>query len=169
MRVLSCLPKNCHLREPNFAAVRGRKHHEIEQFFATTLGPVSNTTLGEFNRLRTSGQVERKERPIQESKEGHDSGVREDGGITISWRPKRRASREKAPGPRRAMAAAMTISSKKATVPSNEFPAAIGGTESVIAMLRMATATLAIGVRNPTRTQAPQPASARHAKSTANV
>jgi hypothetical protein len=63
----------------------------------------------------------------------------------------------------------MMIISKEASEPSGRFPATIGGLESVIAELRIATATLATGVRNPTRRQAPQPDSTRHAKITANV
>src|SRR5882672_7556411 len=41
---------HCHFSAPQFAGVCGRKHHAIELFFTTTLGPVWNTTLGEFSR-----------------------------------------------------------------------------------------------------------------------
>lgn len=98
-----------------------------------------------------------------------DFSERVEGGITISRRPKRRASSENAPGPSKAIAAAITIISKDAILPSNMFLVGGGSQESAFARLTIAIETLTTGVRNPMRTQAPNPASVREVKSTANV
>lgn len=58
-----------------------------------------------FNRSMSELRV----RNTARTGRGHDSGGRDEGGITISRRPNKRPSREKAPGPSNAIATAATI------------------------------------------------------------
>ena len=59
-------------------------------------------------------------------------GEREAGGITISFHPKRRASIEKAPGPRRAIAAEMAINWAIASFEPEKVHTGSGNQESAI-------------------------------------
>jgi hypothetical protein len=149
----------------------GFVHHEIEWFFTTTLGTTLDTTFGEIQPAPTpdARKNEKKNRLNEELQKNQHFGPREDGGITISRRPNRRASSEYAPGPNKTIAVAMTIVSKDASLPSNRFPGVMGTHESAIARLTTATEIPTTGVRNPIRRQVPQPMSARQVKNIAVV
>ena len=76
-------------------------------------------------------------------------GSRDAGGMTISRRPKRRASNAKAPGPSIAMDTAITIISSETNGPSNKVVAGAGTHEILLATHPRPAKILAMGVRNP--------------------
>src|SRR5438034_3992496 len=87
---------------------RLRIHHEMEWFLSTTLRFIRNTTFGLY-KSRLNKRMSDLARKHHSNRGNHEPGGRE-GGITISRRPNKRPSREKAPGPSKAIAAAvMTI------------------------------------------------------------
>ena len=98
-----------------------------------------------------------------ESREIQDLGVCDAGGIKISRRPNSRASNENTPGPSKAIAMDITISSKDAAFPTNGRFAAIGSQENAFARVTIVIRTLATGVRNPIKRSAPHTASAMQA------
>jgi hypothetical protein len=81
--------------------------------------------------------------------------------MTISRRPKRRASSDKPPGPSNAIAAAMTIISKDTSLPSNRFPVGGGSHEIALPAMAIPIKTLTAGVRNPITRHAPLMTSSR--------
>jgi hypothetical protein len=85
----------------------------------------------------------------------HDSGGRDDGGITISRRPNNRPSREKAPGPSKARATATTIIPKANSLPSCEPQEGAGNQEKANPRKHRPTKTPANGVNNPAAKAAP--------------
>jgi hypothetical protein len=75
--------------------------------------------------------------------------------MTISFQPKRRASREKAPGPRRAIAAETAINWVIANFESEKLHNCGGNQERAIPRHSMPTRGLNIGVRKPMRMKMP--------------
>src|SRR5882762_1402679 len=68
-------------------------------------------------------------------------------GMVISRRPKRRASSENAPGPRQAIATAITVTSAVASLVSNKFGFGGGNHARAVPRLVRATRTALNGVR----------------------
>src|SRR5258707_7744932 len=62
----------------------------------------------------------------------HDSGLRDEGGMTISRRPNRRPSTEKAPGPSNASATAATVIPEATSLTSCKAHQGVGNQESAI-------------------------------------
>lgn len=75
-------------------------------------------------------------------------------GMMISRRPNSRASSENAPGPRKARAMDITITSTMSGLVSNRVPVDPGSEESTAAMVLTATMMLATGVIRPITTKA---------------
>ena len=86
---------------------------------------------------------------------GHDSGGRDEGGITISRRPNSRPSRENAPGPSNAIATAVTIIPKAASLASCKPHEGGGNHEKAIPRKHSPTKSPTYGVRNPIARAAP--------------
>ncbi len=125
---------------------RLRIHHEMEWFLSTTLRFIRNTTFGLY-KSRLNKRMSDLARKHHSNRGNHAPGGRE-GGITISRRPNKRPSREKAPGPSKAIAAAvMTI--PKATSLASSIREGAGNHESAIPKQHSPTKSPAIGVRNP--------------------
>lgn len=85
----------------------------------------------------------------------HDSGGRDKGGITISRRPNKQPSREKAPGPSKASAAAVMIMPKAANLASYKPQEGAGNQERAIPREHSPTKSPANGVKNPAAMAAP--------------
>ncbi len=85
----------------------------------------------------------------------HDSGGREEGGITISRRPNKRPSRENAPGPSNPIATAVMIIPKATSLVSCKLQEGAGNHEKAIPRKHAPTKTPAYGVRNPIARAAP--------------
>jgi len=79
----------------------------------------------------------------------YDSGGRDGGGITISRRPNKRPSREKAPGPSNAIAAAATITPMATSEESRAPQTGAGNQDRAIPRKQSPTRGPANGVRNP--------------------
>jgi hypothetical protein len=75
--------------------------------------------------------------------------------MKISRRPKRRASRENAPGPKKRIAVAIAITFMMASFVSNRFAVGAGIHESAYAIAARITRTLVMGVRMPPKRQTP--------------
>lgn len=90
-----------------------------------------------------------------QSLECQDSGGREVGGITISRRPNKRPSREKAPGPSNARATAVIIIPKASSLTSCMFQEDAGNHEKAIPRKHSPTRSPANGVKNPAARAAP--------------
>jgi hypothetical protein len=85
----------------------------------------------------------------------YDSGGRDEGGITISRRPNKRPSREKAPGPTNAIAAAVMVTPKATSLVSCKHQEAAGNHEKAIPRKHSPTKSPANGVRSPAARAAP--------------
>jgi hypothetical protein len=85
----------------------------------------------------------------------HVSGLRDEGGMTISRRPNRRPSREKAPGPSNASATAAIVIPEATSLTSCKDQEGVGNQESAKPRKQSPTSSTAIGVRNPTVRAAP--------------
>ena len=85
----------------------------------------------------------------------HDSGGRDEGGITISRRPNSRPSREKAPGPSNAIATVVMIIPKATSLPSCKPQEGAGNHERAIPRKHNPAKSPAYGVRNPIARAAP--------------
>jgi hypothetical protein len=79
----------------------------------------------------------------------HDSGGRDEGGITISRRPNRRPSRENAPGPSSAIATAVMIIPNDTSLASCKPHEGAGSNEKAIPRKHSPTKSPAYGVRKP--------------------
>jgi hypothetical protein len=79
----------------------------------------------------------------------HSCGGREARGMMISFQPNKRASREKAPGPSRAMAAEMAMIGASASFDSKGLNNCSGNQEKAIPRLSRPARRLSNGVRNP--------------------
>jgi hypothetical protein len=90
-----------------------------------------------------------------QSVERHDSGGRDEGGITISRRPNKRPSREKAPGPSNARATAVIIIPKATSLASCMLQGDAGNHERAIPRKHSPTRSPANGVKNPAARAAP--------------
>src|SRR5580704_1214669 len=133
---------------------QARKTSQDRMIYGYTSGGIRNTTIGGLTNpnlaTREIGQR------ANVGKEGSYSCVgREAGGITISFQPNRRASSEKAPGPRRAMAAEMAMTGASASFDSNGLNNCSGNQEKAIPRFSRPARRLRIGVRNPIRRQTP--------------
>src|ERR1700731_4709166 len=100
-----------------------------------------------IDKSLSSHQGNWKGEPNAEKESTYSCGGREAGGMTISFHPKRRASSEKAPGPRRAMAAAMPIIGASASFDSKGLNDCRGNQENAIPRLSRHARRLRIGVR----------------------
>ena len=82
------------------ALVKCRKHHEMECFFVNTIRRSPDTTIGYSLKVGDGAQLPviaaDSRSPSQPAKHWDywSFGPRWPGGMTISWRPKKRASRE---------------------------------------------------------------------------
>jgi len=121
-----------------------RLRHEMEWFLRTTPGGDLKYHFRLVVMLPGTRILER-----------HDSGGCDEGGITISRRPNKRPSREKAPGPSNASAAAITITPKATILASCRPAEGSGNHERAIPRKDRSTKSPAIGVRNPAARAAP--------------
>ena len=85
----------------------------------------------------------------------HDSGGREEGGITISRRPNKRPSRENAPGPSNAITTAVMIIPKATSLASCKPQEGAGNHEKAIPRKNIPTKRPTHGVRIPIAKAAP--------------
>src|ERR1700730_2639674 len=85
----------------------------------------------------------------------HHSRGRDEGGITISRRPNKRPSREKAPGPSNASAAAVMMIPKATSLASCKPQKGAGNHERAIPRKHSPTKRPANGVKNPAARAAP--------------
>jgi len=79
----------------------------------------------------------------------HVSGLRDEGGMTISRRPNSRPSKEKAPGPSNASATAVIIIPEAISLTPCKVQEGVGNQESAMPRKQNPTSRAAIGVRNP--------------------
>jgi hypothetical protein len=75
--------------------------------------------------------------------------------MIISRRPNKRASSEKAPGPRNTMATVMMPAKISDSFASNKFGAGVGRTDNATPTATTHASTPAMGVRNPASSDAP--------------
>ncbi len=101
----------------------GNAHHEIDCFFATTIGVTFDCLRPHFEEREISGMI-------------------------ISRRPNKTASSENAPAPSTASAIAITIASMIPNLAKSEF-GTLGDVFNAKPTLANAAAILTIGVRNP--------------------
>ena len=121
----------------------------MEGLFGTTVGGGSEyhfRWVAHWHNYQLSGQVRC---DAIQTGEAHDPGVREDGGITISRRPNRRPSSEKAPGPSNASATAVIVIANATSLASCKAQEGAGNQENAIPRKQIPTSNPAIGVRNP--------------------
>ena len=85
----------------------------------------------------------------------YDFGVCDEGGITISRRPNKRPSREKAPGPSNASATAEMIIPNAISLTSCRNQAGAGNHERAIPRKHIPITSPASGVRNPAASDTP--------------
>ncbi len=88
--------------------------------------------------------------------------------MIISRRPNMRQSTEKAPGPNKVMAAAMTTTRIAGSGVLKRFEVAGGTQDRAMAIVTNAISTPATGVRNPTKSKAPLAITINPAKDASN-
>jgi hypothetical protein len=135
---------------PHYAGSNRGRHHEMEWFLGTTVGVSQNTTFGGESSRLILDQIS------SPTRRSHDSGGRAAGGIKISRRPNNRPSREKAPGPSNAIATAVIIIPKAASLASCKPHEGAESHEKAIPRKHAPTKSPAYGVRNPIARAAPQ-------------
>src|SRR5271168_1666366 len=96
------------------------------------------------------------------SRTDYGLGAAGDRGMMTLRRPKRRASSENAPGPRRADATATMIAARLSGLKLKTFQFAVGSHENIMPMPPNTAKLLAIGGRNTTRSVAPLTTASRH-------
>ena len=89
--------------------------------------------------------------------------------MTISRRPNRCASSEKAPGPRHTIATVMTIDKPAVSLDSNRLRLRAGDQKRVLAAIITPARAPATGVRYPIKSDVPLAISNRHTKYAANL
>ena len=136
----------------------------MEWFFGTTLGVTRYTTFvclrfpltlqTMYGSLRQAGKQHQTART-------HASGGRDEGGITISRRPNKRPSSEKAPGPSSAIENPVITIPNATSLVSCKLRVGTGNHERAIPRKHSPTSIAAGGVRNPAAKAAPLVISAK--------